>query len=470
MLSLGEVTLMLSGCHMSGHPDLRFSGVSTDSRTILPGELFVALRGENFDAHRFVGEALRRGAVAALVEQPVNESIATLTVPSARRALGELARGWRSRFDIPLILVVGSNGKTTTKEMIASILAAAFGVAGRLATSGNLNNDVGLPLTLLRLRTAHRAAVVELGMNHPGETRWLATVAQPTIAVVTNAQREHQEFMQNVLAVAREHALAIEALPDPSGVAVFPAGDSNSPIWAHAAGGRRVLDFALTEASVPLPAAIKAVGYAEPFNTVVHLDTPEGAVTAKLATAGTHNILNAAAAAGAAMAAGVDAQAIRVGLEAFAPLAGRMRRIRGATGALIIDDTYNANPDSVRAAIDAIATGPGSRLLVLGDMGEVGTDGPAFHTEVGAYARHRGIESLYATGALMRHAVEAFGAGARHFEDRALLIEATRSWLLEHGAHATLLVKGSRFMTMEQVVTAMPLAHDVPSQTSPGAV
>ena len=469
MLSLGEAASMLSDCRMVGQAELRFSGVSTDSRTVLPGELFVALQGESFDAHRFVGEAWRRGAVAAIVERPVNESIATLTVTNTRHALGELAGGWRQRFDVPLIVVVGSNGKTTTKEMIASVLSAAFGDGGWLATVGNLNNDVGLPLTLLRLRTAHRAAVVELGMNHPGETRWLAAVARPTISIVTNAQREHQEFMQSVLAVAQEHALAIEALPETTGVAVFPADDPNAGVWMRAAGQRRILDFGFAGTATPTQAAIRAVGYVELFETVVHIDTPEGPVTAKLATAGVHNILNAAAAVAAALAAGIDKNAIRIGLEAFTPQKGRMQRIRCATGALVIDDTYNANPDSVRAAIDTLATSAGARLLVLGDMGEVGIDGVAFHTEIGEYAHEKGIDTLYTIGALMRHAAQTFGTGACHFEDRAELAEATRRWLSDHGAQATLLVKGSRFMAMEQVITSIPLAGDPAPHTPQGA-
>jgi len=376
---------------------------------------------------------------------------------------------------MPLVVVVGSNGKTTTKEMIAAIFSAAFGEADHCATRGNLNNDIGVPLTLLGLRTHHRAAVIELGMNHPGETARLAEIAQPSIALVVNAQREHQEFMRSVEAVADEHALAIAAL-SADGVAVFPADDAHADVWRRAAGARRVVDFVcVTDRELTAGvASVVARAHLETHETVVHFDTPLGTVTARLAAAGLHNARNAAAAVAACIAAGAVADipldAIRRGIEAFRPMRGRSQRFASPGGTIVIDDSYNANPDSMRAAIDLLATHAAPRLLILGDMGEVGGEGPRFHSEVGAYACQRGIESLYATGSASRETVAAFGDRGMHFDDAEALIEAARAWLLareEDGRRAaassaascsviaSVLVKGSRFMRMERVVAAL---------------
>jgi UDP-N-acetylmuramoyl-tripeptide--D-alanyl-D-alanine ligase len=454
MLTLGDASGFCSSAELHGPHELRFTGVSTDTRTIAPGDLYVALRGERFDGHAFVSAAQQAGAVAALLEHPVGTSLPSIVVPDTRLALGELAMGWRQRFDVPVIVVVGSNGKTTTKEMIASILAAEFGEARRLATRGSLNNEIGLPLTLLSLRTAHQAVVLELGMNHPGETRWLAQVAQPTITLVTNAQREHQEFMKTVTAVAGEHALAIEALKS-DGIAVFPGRDPMAAIWYAAAGARRIVDFTLEKMAEP-PCSVTAVVHLELFNTVVHLDTSEGAVSARLATAGLHNAHNATAAAAAALAAGARLESIQRGLEQFAPVKGRLVPGHTALGALVIDDTYNANPDSMRAAIEVLAACPKPQLLILGDMGESGTSAHAFHLEIGRFAKDSGIGELYATGVQMEAATGAFGAGAVHFESVAQLTEAARAWLLAPGREKpSVLVKGSRFMAMESVVKAL---------------
>jgi len=449
MLSLNESAAMLASATVRGTGAVRFTGVSTDSRSIAAGDLFVALQGERFDGHEFLEAVARRGAVAALVSRPNEASAVALpciVVPDTRRALGELARAWRQRFDIPVIAVTGSNGKTTTKEMVASILAAAYGETGRLATRGNFNNDIGLPLTVLRLRSSHRAAVVELGMNHAGETEWLAEIARPTIALITNAQREHQEFLRNVEAVAREHSLAIQALSE-SGIAVFPEDDAQAAIWRDAAGARKVIGFAMA----PAHAAVTIHAHLEDRAVVVSLQTPEGAVMARIHAAGLHSARNAAAACAATLAAGIDPATIVRGLEAFAPVAGRMQFRQAEAGALLIDDSYNANPDSVRAAIDVLAASAPPRTLVLGDMGEVGEQGPQFHAEIGAYARARGIDALLALGNLTRHAVAACGPGARHFEDIDALAEAVRA-CAESG---TVLIKGSRFMRMERIVQAI---------------
>ena len=456
MLSLREVAALTRGrlVNVSADSALRVDDVTTDSRHLREGSLFVALTGDRFDGHDYVDAVAASGAAAAIVERTVSPALPLVVVDDARHALGDLAWGWRRRFRMPLIVVTGSNGKTTTKEMIASILAAAYGEADFCATAGNFNNDIGVPLTLLRLRTHHHAAAIELGMNHPGETARLAHIAAPDVALVLNAQREHQEFMQTVAAVADEHALAIEALGD-AGIAVFPADDPYARVWRAAAGARRIVDFAcVSDHEAALPSAAVAVrAHLQGSESIVHFDTPAGTATVHLHAVGMHNVRNAAAAAAACIAAGTGLDAIHRGLEAFRPVGGRSQvgRVDGTT---LIDDTYNANPDSMLAAIDVLASHPAPRLLVVGDMGEVGDAGPRFHREIGAHASTLGIETIHALGDASRDVVAAFGPAAIHFDDADALIAATRAWVARH-AQSTVLVKGSRFMRMERVTAAL---------------
>jgi len=439
----------LTAAQLYGDGATRVNGVSTDTRSIATGDLFVALRGERFDAHDFLGQAQAAGAAAVMFERwAPGIRVPAIRVADSRRALGELARGWRSRFALPLATVAGANGKTTVKEMISAILAAQFGEAQRLATRGNLNNDVGVPLTLLRLNDTHRAAVVELGTNHPGEIAWLAALARPTVAVVTNAQREHQEFLQGVEGSARENGASIAALGD-DGVAVYPGDDSQAPLWRELAGARRCIEFGL-DAGATARFPVRAAPDARPGGFVLELDGTR--LDVRLAIDGPHNVRNALAAAAAASAMGAGAAAVAEGLARFRPGVGRMARLRAASGATLIDDSYNANPDSVRAAIDALAACDGVRVLVLGDMGEVGEQGPQFHREVGAYARERGIAHLLALGQATRESTAAFGASGEHFDAVELLVARARE-LCEPGA--AVLVKGSRFMKMERVVAAL---------------
>jgi UDP-N-acetylmuramoyl-tripeptide--D-alanyl-D-alanine ligase len=424
--------------------DVRFGGVSTDSREIGHGELFVAIRGEHFDGHDFLGMARERGAAAAVVDRGFAGAapLPVVEVEDTRRALGDLGRHWRARFAPVLIAIAGANGKTTTKEMLAAILRAHAGDAAVLATKGNLNTDIGVPLTVLQMRDAHRYCAIELGMNHPGEIAWLAAIAQPTIAVVTNAQREHMEFLKSVEASAEENANVFRALPA-QGIAVLNADDGCAAIFRGAAGARRIVDFGLERE------AVVTGGYAlKGLTSDIAVSTPAGEARATLAIPGLHNVRNALAAAASAHAAGIPAEAIGRGLAAFRPYTGRLQVKRTAHGATLIDDSYNANPDSVRAAIDVLAACPAPTVLALGDMGEVGEQGPAFHREVGAYAKSRGIGALYALGAASREAARAFGAGAQHFESPEALVAALPR-------AATVLVKGSRFMKMERVVAAL---------------
>ncbi|MFL6669656.1 MAG: UDP-N-acetylmuramoyl-tripeptide--D-alanyl-D-alanine ligase [Burkholderia ambifaria] len=453
MLSLGEAARLIPGATVHGDPDTTFERVSTDSRTVGPGDLFVALKGDRFDAHDFLGDVAARGAAAALVAHvPAGLAMPVVKGGETRAALGALAHGWRKRFAVPLVAVTGSNGKTTVKEMIASIFAAAVGADARLATAGNLNNDIGVPLTLLRLSGAHRVAVIELGMNHPGETEILARLAAPTVALVNNAQREHQEFMATVEAVALEHAAVIHALT-PDGVAVFPADDAYASIWRVAATGNPILDFALHDAERQVEAQVTG----RLHGGELAIDTPAGAMTVRLRALGEHNARNALAAAAAALAAGMELAAIKQGLESFEPVKGRLQvrqaDVGSLAGATVVDDTYNANPDSMRAAIDVLAAQPAPRVLVIGDMGEVGDEGPAFHREIGAYARERGIDALFALGDASRDACTAYGDTARHFGDVGALVTALLA--AGYGAQATVLVKGSRYMKMERVVDAL---------------
>lgn len=430
--------------------------VHTDTRSIEPGDLFVALQGERFDASDFLEDARAKGAVAAICQgdaaaaRLAHAGLPGLVVPDARLALGQLAAHYRAQFDLPLIAVTGSNGKTTVTQMIAAILRAHYGDAA-LATQGNLNNDIGVPLTVLRLSPAHKMAVVELGMNHPGEISQLAAIAQPTVALVNNAQREHLEFMETVEAVAHENGSVIADLPA-SGVAVFPSDDDFSALWVSLAGERRTLRFGFEKQSGADVYGLQAHWSGAAWQ--VSAATPAGELCYALHIAGAHNVKNSLAALACALAAGLPLSSIKQGLDAFEPVKGRSRAqlvpYHGRTITLI-DDTYNANPDSVRAAIDVLAALPGPHLLVLGDMGEVGNQGPAFHAEAGQYAQQKNIETLLCTGVQSRHSAIYFGATS-HLEEIDALNAAV---LAELPRVASVLVKGSRFMKMERVVQAI---------------
>ncbi|WP_460890655.1 UDP-N-acetylmuramoyl-tripeptide--D-alanyl-D-alanine ligase [Ramlibacter alkalitolerans] len=445
MFSLQRAADWIDG-ELVGDATVQVRRVHTDTRTLQAGDLFVALKGERFDANDFLADARKKGAVAAIAHAgKLPPGMPGIEVEDSKLALGALAHAWRRQYKLPLIAVTGSNGKTTVTQMIASILRA-WQPEAHLATQGNLNNDIGLPLTLLRLRAGHRVGVIELGMNHPGEIAYLSRIAAPTVALVNNAQREHQEFMATVEAVAQENGSVFAALP-PSGVAVFPAGDPFTMLWTGLADARPCMTFgdaAGSDADVRLAGADWQQGQWQ-----VRAETPAGLLAFALLVAGRHNVRNALAAATFALAAGVLLQSIVAGLASFEPVKGRSRALAVALGGrtlTVIDDSYNANPDSVRAAIDVLAELPGPRLLVLGDMGEVGDQGPAFHAEVGDYARQRGIEQLFTLGE------QAQAMKGRHFAD----VEALNAAVLQALAQAeSVLVKGSRFMKMERVVEAI---------------
>lgn len=442
-----------------GNGQLELTRVHTDTRTLQNGDLFVALKGERFDAHDFLPQAQAAGAVAAIASHGLAAAgMSGIEVPDTLLALGALARAWRTQFDLPLIAVTGSNGKTTVTQMIASILRAHVGGAGdaALATRGNFNNSIGMPLNLLRMSGEHRIAVLEMGMNHPGEIAELAAIGQPTVALVNNAQREHQEFMGTVEAVARENGSVLGFLPE-DGVAIFPAGDEYTPLWTQLAAGRACMMFG------------ESADGAQVFASDVRwdngawslqLNTPQGAAAVQLHIAGRHNVMNALAAAACAHAAGVSLAAIAQGLSGFEPVTGRSRalavQIKGQS-VTVVDDTYNANPDSVAAAIAVLAELPAPQLLVLGDMGEVGNNGPQFHAEAGALAQQVGISHFFTLGDQSASAATAFGSGAQHFDSMAALQQAVCAVLPKVGS---VLVKGSRFMKMEQVVQCIEACAD----------
>lgn len=447
MITLDELASAIPGAQIHGRGDQCFESFSTDSRSLSAGALFFALSGEHFDGHAFIAQAIAKGASGLVVLETADVPLPQLKVPDTRRALGAAAEVWRSRFALPLIGVAGSNGKTTVTQMLAAILAAEFGEERRLATLGNLNNDIGVPLTLFRLNKEHAAAAIEMGMNHPGEMAHLAQIARPSVALVNNAQREHQEFMGTVEATAYENGALIEAL-EAEGRAVFPADDPCAPIWRELAGKRLCLDFGFeTEAW------LRARYAAEGSRMRLELAWESERLDLSLGLSGRHQAHNAAAAATAALAAGLSLPAIQRGLEGFAPVKGRGVLETTDQGVRLIDDSYNANPDSVLAAIDLLSDFESPRILILGDMGEVGEEGPSFHEEVGRYAQRKGITFLLTLGEMSRFAAEAFGnPGGEHF---ATLDDLTSRCQTLARPRATLLVKGSRFMKMERVIQAM---------------
>ena len=466
MMDLHEATRAVGG-RMHGAP-ARFSGVTTDSRKVSAGDLFVALRGERFDGNEYVVEAFQRGAVAAVVSRlvPRASPVSQVVVDDTRIALGRLAAQWRARFALPLVALTGSNGKTTVKEMLASILAAHCGDRSMvLATEGNLNNDIGVPLTLLRLREAHRYAVIEMGMNHEAEIDYLTHIAQPSVALVNNAQRAHLGILGSVEAIARAKGEIYAGLKA-SGIAVINEDDAFAPYWKKLntspasgarkdskgvgegrgeGGNRRVVTFGLGEG-----AQVRATV----DGPQVRFVTPADAFAVRLQVAGEHNVRNALAACAAAHALEIPPHAIQDGLNHFGGVPGRLQRRPGRSGSVVIDDSYNANPESMKAAIGVLAEEPGRRVFVMGDMGELGPGAAEMHAEVGAFAKASGVDALLALGLASRGAAQAFGTGARHFDDAAQLIEEAGH---EAARGATLLVKGSRFMQMERVADALAL-------------
>ena len=491
MMQLSEAAAMLEAPLVGA--DAAVLRVCTDSRNLRPGDLFIALRGAKFDGGAYAAQALQQGAVGVVLDAQQAPGVSpAIRVPDTRLALGKLAAAWRNRFAIPVVAITGSNGKTTVKEMLAAILRsvadaepkpscphpnpdtttshstkpASGQVAGYLplagegadaepkpvdtvlATEGNFNNDIGLPLMLLRLTASHRYAVLEMGMNHFGEIDYLTRLARPDVALINNAQAAHVGLLGSVAEIARAKGEIFNGL-GAQGVAIINADDGHAAMWRDANRGRRILSFGLDA-----QADIRGEYQAEAYGSRLTVVTPDSRFELLLQVPGKHNVCNALAATAAAWAIGIAPAAIVAGLSGFTGVKGRLQKTPALHGSTIIDDTYNANPDSVRAALKVLEALPGKKILVLGDMGELGPEGAALHAQMGLAARLAGVDKLFALGELSREAVGAFGAGAMHFERIQELLADLENELT---ADTTVLVKGSRFMQMERVVMSFAM-------------
>lgn len=448
MMRLSEAALATRGQLIGA--DVEFCCVGTDSRAIKKGQLFVALKGENFDGHEYAAQSLEQGASAVLVSKASNVSPAVV-VEDTRLALGDLASHWRAKFDMPVVAITGSNGKTTVKEMLAAILKVATADdASVLATQGNLNNDIGLPMTMLNLGKQHRYAVLEMGMNHTGELSYLSNLAKPNVALVNNAGTAHIGELGSLEAIANAKGEIFEGLAD-GGTAIINADDVFANLWKNLASKHQQVTFGLkAKADVTAKYELHAA------SSDLELIAPNGTVKFTLPAPGLHNVSNALAAASAALALNVLLENIATGLSNFAGVKGRLQTKQGFAGAKVIDDTYNANPMSMKAAIDVLKVSAGQRIFVMGDMAELGADAASMHAEIGAYAKTAGIEKFYALGELTKNAVTSFGANAMHFETIEALAESLKNMM---NAETTVLVKGSRSMRMERVVDAIQLAQ-----------
>jgi len=427
--------------------DRVFSGVSTDTRTLKAGELFVALRGPRFNANDFVAAAETAGAAGAVVDQRVDRALSQIVVGDTQAALTQGAAAWRAQFSIPLVGVAGSNGKTTVKEMIAAILERR---GSTLATRGNLNNHIGVPLTLYRLESTHRQAVVEIGANRAGEVASLVQLARPTVGLITNAGAEHLEGFGSLEGVARAEGEMVEGLA-PSATAVINADDNFAALWRGMTRAR-VSTFGMTQpadfSAHDLHASIDTNG----FVTHYRLKAPQGSMPIELHLAGQHNVLNSLCAACAACAAGATLDDVRAGLATMRPVPGRLQFKTAPSGAWIVDDSYNANPSSMKAGIEVLAAVDARRWLVMGDMGELGDYAVESHGDIGRFARNHRIDRLFATGKLSALAVEAFGSGGEWFADTEALARAVNAELTRE---VCVLVKGSRSNRLERVVEAL---------------
>lgn len=436
-------------CQMVGIPfrgeDVIVKGVSSDTRTIKPGDLFVALVGQNFDGHDFIEEARARGAVAVMISRPVKTTLPVIQVSDTLLGLGQLARAYRKIFTGTMVAITGSSGKTTVKEMTANI----FRQEGEtLATQGNLNNAIGVPLTLLRLNSNYRYAVIEMGANHSGEIAYTMKIAAPHISLINNIAPAHLEGFGSIEGVARAKGEIYQELPK-DGVAIINLDDKFADSWDRFLNDQRRVTFGITDRADIFATDLQCDGENR-YQFKLH--TPIGNVEVKLPFAGKHNVANALAATAATYAAGISLSNIKKGLETVPSTKGRLIQLRGKNGIRLIDDTYNANPGSVKAAMEVLAHYTGQRVLVLGDLGELGEYAEHYHREIGEQARKLGIQNLYACGKLTQLTVNAFGDDAHHFADKQALIEALIKQLRPE---ATVLVKGSRSAKMEQIVAAL---------------
>ena len=431
--------------------DAEYGAVSIDSRELEPGSLFVAIAGERFDGNDFLADAQSKGAVGAMVSRLASIPLPQVRVLDTRGAFARAARAWRENFSIPVIAVTGSNGKTTVKELIASILGARRNIC---VTRGNLNNDLGVPLTLMELSEEHEALVIELGANHPGEIDYLSGLAQPTVGVITNANAAHLEGFGSVAGVAAAKGELLDHLPR-AGTAVINADDEHYADWRARSRAEEVFTFGLGGAA---DCTVHGEIVAEPGGSRFTLQLPEGAeLQVDLPLAGRHNVLNSLAAAAATHALGASGEEIQSGLSQAHAVKGRLNLLPGHGGAVIIDDSYNANPESTRAALDYLRECEGNRVFVLGDMAELGETAPALHREIGEYAREC-CDALFAIGDLSRHAAAAYGEHGRFFSELASLQQALEPLL---AADTTVLLKGSRVMELDRLAARLGAEHEM---------
>ncbi|MFT5395489.1 MAG: UDP-N-acetylmuramoyl-tripeptide--D-alanyl-D-alanine ligase [Gammaproteobacteria bacterium] len=427
--------------------DIIFSGCSIDSRTIEKGNLFIAINGENFDGHDYVSMAEEKGAAALLLEREVSHDKPFLKVKDTRMAMGLLARSWREEMTIPVVAITGSNGKTTVKEMVSSILSEISDVH---ATSGNLNNDIGVPLTLFGLDKKHQYAVIEMGANHPGEIEWLSAIARPNVAVITQCAPAHLEGFGDIDGVAKAKAEIYSGL-QPSGTAIINADDAYAEFWCKQCKLLNQLRFGIESTNADIRAKnIQIVK--QSTATEFELICSAGAITISLPLSGTHNVMNALAAAACCLGLDVSLQSIKAGLEKMSPVKGRLQTKQGKQGARVIDDTYNANPTSLEAALEVLSSYEGMRYLVLADMGELGDTAIALHRDAGIAAKQAGIDGLFTIGNLSINAMQTYGDGALHFESYDALNKVLVELLTKD---TTILVKGSRAMQMERIVNTL---------------
>ncbi len=430
--------------------DALFSALSIDSRAMNNGDLFVALRGPNFDGHAFVLAAQQAGAAALLVEHAVDSELPQVIVNDSHRALGELASAWRMQYPIPVIAVTGSNGKTSVKEMLASILGRQGKV---LATKGNLNNDIGVPLTLMQINSDHHYAVVEMGANHHGEIRYLTNLAKPTVAMVNNAGPAHLEGFGDVAGVARAKGEIFEGLQK-GGVAVINADDQYTDVWQLICAEIACKHFGIdNEADVSATDLVRVAGAGAGYYFKLHAGAQS--VEISLPLPGRHNVMNALAASTAAMAAGATLNSVRDGLQSLVDVAGRLQIKQSPAGVTVINDTYNANPASLQAGLDVLNEHDGEKILVLADMGELGELAVSLHRQMGEQAHCAGVKRLFTIGKMAQHAAQAFGAMANHFTTEDALMSELRGVLTASVPPVTVMVKGSRSMKMEHVVAAL---------------
>lgn len=446
IMKLSEINTFVHGWRVG--KDVDVCKVSIDTRTLQAGDLYIAIKGENFDGNDFVDKADEAGAAAAILGREVDTRLPHIVVSDTRKGLADLASAWRKKTGVSVVGITGSNGKTTVKEMTASIL----GINARvLHTKGNLNNDIGVPLTLLRLNSDHQYAVIEMGANHPGEIGYLGRCAKPDISILTNVGPAHIEGFGDIDGIAREKGQIVESL-GPEGVAVLNADDHYFDYWKKVAGNRLVIPFGLSERAKVTASKIRSGIKDSRFVTEFSLVASGEEITVRMALAGRHNVMNALAAAAASKALGIDVKQIKEGLEAIKPVTGRLQPMVSRQGSVVIDDTYNANPASLEAALEVLASCEGEPWVVLGAFGEMGKDSGMIHEEMGELIKSKGVVRVLATGPDAANTVRVFGKGAVFFDTQKELIDALNR---ELKGNETILIKGSRSQRMEKIAEAL---------------